>query len=133
VSALEEHAPEGYETGIECTHHGPSAVGVPSLFVEVGSDEPQWKDETAARAVARPRPAGTRRPTRALGSRGPTRRSARAATATGSQATTGPRAPRRYSAPTGRGRGIRFRPARTPTRPRGSSRSVCRRGTPSSP
>jgi D-aminoacyl-tRNA deacylase len=53
VSALEEHAPEGYETGIECTHHGPSAVGVPSLFVEVGSDEPQWKDETAARAVAR--------------------------------------------------------------------------------
>lgn len=53
VAAFERHAPDGYETGIECTHHGPSAVGCPSLFVEVGSEEPQWRDEAAAAAVAR--------------------------------------------------------------------------------
>jgi len=51
--ALEEFAPDGYEVGLECTHHGPSEVGVPSMFVEVGSDEPQWDDPAAARAVAR--------------------------------------------------------------------------------
>lgn len=53
VDALARHAPEGYEVGIECTHHGPTDVSVPSLFVELGSDEPQWEDPGAARAVAR--------------------------------------------------------------------------------
>ena len=53
VSALDEYAPAEYEVGIECTHHGPSRVGCPSLFVEVGSDEPQWRDPEAARAAAR--------------------------------------------------------------------------------
>ena len=53
VEALAAHAPEGYEVGIECTHHGPTGVSVPSLFVELGSDEPQWTDAEAARAVAR--------------------------------------------------------------------------------
>jgi len=53
VEALAAYAPEGYEVGIECTHHGPTATAVPSLFVELGSDEPQWTDSEAARAVAR--------------------------------------------------------------------------------
>ncbi|EMA60298.1 D-aminoacyl-tRNA deacylase [Halorubrum kocurii] len=53
VEALAAHAPEGYDVGIECTHHGPTATSVPSLFVELGSDEPQWTDPEAARAVAR--------------------------------------------------------------------------------
>ncbi|MFB6146745.1 MAG: D-aminoacyl-tRNA deacylase [Halobacteriaceae archaeon] len=53
LEGLTEHAPDGYETGLECTHHGPTDVGCPSLFVEVGSDEPQWDDPSAARAVAR--------------------------------------------------------------------------------
>jgi D-aminoacyl-tRNA deacylase len=52
VAALAEHAPDGYEVGVECTHHGPSAVGVPSMFVELGSDEPEWRDPEGARAVA---------------------------------------------------------------------------------
>ena len=52
VEALGNHAPEGYEVGMECTHHGPSDVGAPSMFVEVGSDEAQWSDPEAARAVA---------------------------------------------------------------------------------
>ncbi len=51
--ALERHAPPGYETGIECTHHGPSTVGCPSLFVELGSEERQWRDDEGAGAVAR--------------------------------------------------------------------------------
>jgi len=53
IEALTEHAPDGYAVGMECTHHGPTDVGVPSLFVEVGSAEPQWRDPAAARAAAR--------------------------------------------------------------------------------
>ncbi|WP_276251297.1 D-aminoacyl-tRNA deacylase [Haloarcula rara] len=52
VHALVEHAPESYDVGMECTHHGPTDVGVPSLFVEVGSAQDQWRDPAAARAVA---------------------------------------------------------------------------------
>jgi D-aminoacyl-tRNA deacylase len=53
IDALATHAPDGYDVGIECTHHGPTNTSVPSLFVELGSDEPQWTDADAARAVAR--------------------------------------------------------------------------------
>ncbi|WP_336361110.1 D-aminoacyl-tRNA deacylase [Haladaptatus sp. ZSTT2] len=53
IKALEEVAPEGYDVGMECTHHGPSAVGVPSMFVELGSGEEQWEDPEGARAVAK--------------------------------------------------------------------------------
>ncbi|MFB6087000.1 MAG: D-aminoacyl-tRNA deacylase [Haloarculaceae archaeon] len=52
LDALAEHAPDEYEVGTECTHHGPSSVGAPSMFVEVGSGRPQWDDPDAARAVA---------------------------------------------------------------------------------
>ncbi len=53
LAALDEYAPEGYEVGMECTHHGPTDVGAPSMFVEVGSGQPEWDDPEAARAVAR--------------------------------------------------------------------------------
>lgn len=53
VDALETHAPADYEVGVECTHHGPTDVGAPSLFVEVGSGPEQWADDRATRAVAR--------------------------------------------------------------------------------
>ncbi len=53
VAALAEHAPDGYDVGTECTHHGPSEVGAPSMFVELGSAEPEWRDPEGARAVAR--------------------------------------------------------------------------------
>jgi D-aminoacyl-tRNA deacylase len=53
VDALDAHAPDGYDVGMECTHHGPTDVGAPSLFVEVGSAPDQWDDPAAARAVAR--------------------------------------------------------------------------------
>lgn len=52
LDALAEHAPENYDVGMECTHHGPSDVGVPSMFVELGSSETEWDDPEGARAVA---------------------------------------------------------------------------------
>ena len=52
VEALSEHAPDNYEVGIECTHHGPTACSTPSMFVELGSGETQWQDAEAARAIA---------------------------------------------------------------------------------
>ena len=40
-----------YKVCYECTHHGPS-LNVPTMFVELGSSLPQWKDSKAAEAVA---------------------------------------------------------------------------------
>jgi D-aminoacyl-tRNA deacylase len=53
VAALAEYAPDGYDVGTECTHHGPTGVGAPSMFVELGSDEAEWEDPGGARAVAK--------------------------------------------------------------------------------
>ncbi|GGN14053.1 D-aminoacyl-tRNA deacylase [Halarchaeum nitratireducens] len=52
VRALADHAPEGYDVGMECTHHGPTSVGAPSMFVELGSTEAEWTDDAGAAAVA---------------------------------------------------------------------------------
>ncbi len=53
LRSFDEHAPEGYDVGTECTHHGPTDVGCPSLFAELGSDDEQWDDPAGAKAVAR--------------------------------------------------------------------------------
>ena len=53
LRAFDDHAPEGYGVGMECSHHGPTDIDVPSLFVELGSDEAQWDDPAGAAAVAR--------------------------------------------------------------------------------
>ena len=53
LGALDAHAPEGYAVGIECTHHGPTRVGAPAMFVELGSGPDQWTDPAGAGAVAR--------------------------------------------------------------------------------
>ncbi|WP_232701011.1 D-aminoacyl-tRNA deacylase [Halobacterium wangiae] len=53
VAALDAHAPDGYDVGMECTHHGPTDVGAPSMFVELGSGEDEWNDPDGARAVAK--------------------------------------------------------------------------------
>jgi D-aminoacyl-tRNA deacylase len=52
LAGLAEHAPEDYDVGMECTHHGPTDVGAPSMFVELGSGETEWEDPAGARAVA---------------------------------------------------------------------------------
>lgn len=37
-----------YAVTLEATHHGPTELGVPTLFVEVGSTEKEWNDSQAA-------------------------------------------------------------------------------------
>ncbi len=44
---------EGYEFTMEATHHGPSEIGTPSAFYEIGSTEEEWRDEDAAMCVAK--------------------------------------------------------------------------------
>jgi len=41
-----------YRVSLEATHHGPTELQVPSLFIEIGSSEKQWRDTTAAEVVA---------------------------------------------------------------------------------
>jgi D-aminoacyl-tRNA deacylase len=53
LTGLREHAPEGYRASYEVTHHGPTELALPSLFVEIGSSETEWRDPRAGEAVAR--------------------------------------------------------------------------------
>ena len=45
-------AVSGYQVTAEATHHGPTSLNKPILFVEIGSDEKNWNDRDAAKAVA---------------------------------------------------------------------------------
>ncbi|MDD1716475.1 MAG: D-tyrosyl-tRNA(Tyr) deacylase [Methanolinea sp.] len=49
---LSRNAPGGFRAGYEVTHHGPSEIATPCLFVEVGSTEKEWKDPVAGEAAA---------------------------------------------------------------------------------
>lgn len=53
LTTLETTAPPGYDVTFECTHHGPTTVGAPSMFVEIGSSDTEWTDDSAANAVAK--------------------------------------------------------------------------------
>jgi len=44
---------EGYEVTLEATHHGPTSLRPPVVFIEVGSTELEWRDEKAREAMAR--------------------------------------------------------------------------------
>jgi D-aminoacyl-tRNA deacylase len=56
---IKELSRSGTELGIDCqvsveaTHHGPTELPCPVTFVEIGSDEEAWKDETMGEALAR--------------------------------------------------------------------------------
>ncbi len=41
-----------YQITVEGTHHGPTSLLKPVLFVELGASEKNWKDKAAARVVA---------------------------------------------------------------------------------
>lgn len=43
----------GYDVIIEATHHGPTSLAKPVLFIELGSSEKQWADKIAAKAMCR--------------------------------------------------------------------------------
>ncbi len=51
LTSLKQEMHLNYDVSYECTHHGPSLL-VPTMFVELGSSEKQWNDQTAAAAVA---------------------------------------------------------------------------------
>jgi len=42
----------GYEITLEATHHGPTSLAKPVVFVELGSSEKYWGDRAAAAVVA---------------------------------------------------------------------------------
>ncbi|HLQ03556.1 MAG TPA: D-aminoacyl-tRNA deacylase [Nitrososphaerales archaeon] len=44
-------AVSGYQVTAEATHHGPTSLNKPVLFVELGSEEKNWSDRDAAKAV----------------------------------------------------------------------------------
>ena len=50
ITAAKHKVPE-YEVIIEATHHGPTSLNKPVLFVELGSSEKQWADENAAAVI----------------------------------------------------------------------------------
>jgi D-aminoacyl-tRNA deacylase len=52
LRALARYCPEGYRVSYEVTHHGPTALSLPSFFVEIGSTEKEWADPAAGRAAA---------------------------------------------------------------------------------
>lgn len=41
-----------YAVTLEATHHGPTELGAPTLFVEIGSTEKEWNDPRAGVAVS---------------------------------------------------------------------------------
>jgi len=43
---------EEFDVTMEATHHGPTSMNTPMLFVELGSDEKYWAHKEGARAVA---------------------------------------------------------------------------------
>ena len=50
ITAAKHKVPE-YEVIIEATHHGPTSLNKPVLFIELGSSEKQWADENAAAVI----------------------------------------------------------------------------------
>jgi len=49
---LIKNCPLGWQTTLECTHHGPY-IEKPCLFIEIGSSEQNWQDKEAGKAVAK--------------------------------------------------------------------------------
>ncbi|OKY77581.1 MAG: D-aminoacyl-tRNA deacylase involved in ethanol tolerance GEK1 [Candidatus Methanohalarchaeum thermophilum] len=41
-----------YDVTLEATHHGPTDIDTPSFFIEIGSEEEEWKDKEAGRVIA---------------------------------------------------------------------------------
>jgi len=52
LDSARERMKLNYAVTLEATHHGPTELEVPTLFVEVGSTEREWSDNAAAAAAA---------------------------------------------------------------------------------
>ncbi len=51
--SLREEIPKSYAITLEATHHGPTSLAFPVLFVELGSEAEQWADRMAASYIAK--------------------------------------------------------------------------------
>lgn len=49
---LNKNIPKEWQATLECTHHGPY-IEKPCLFIEIGSNEKDWQDKEAAKAIAK--------------------------------------------------------------------------------
>jgi len=52
LDSAREREKLNYVVTLEATHHGPTELGVPTLFVELGSTEREWGDKAAAAVAA---------------------------------------------------------------------------------
>jgi D-aminoacyl-tRNA deacylase len=52
LDSAREREKLNYVVTLEATHHGPTELGVPTLFVEVGSTEREWSDRAAGAVAA---------------------------------------------------------------------------------
>jgi len=52
LDAAREAMKLNYAVTLEATHHGPTELGVPTLFVEIGSTEKEWNDPEAGAAAS---------------------------------------------------------------------------------
>jgi len=53
MDRLNEETDLGYDVTFEITHHGPTELDVPSLFIEIGSTEVEWADQKPGAVVAK--------------------------------------------------------------------------------
>ncbi len=49
---LSKNQQDGFEVAMECTHHGPTEMDTPLMFIEIGSTEKQWGDTKAGDLIA---------------------------------------------------------------------------------
>ncbi|MFX1265596.1 MAG: D-aminoacyl-tRNA deacylase [Promethearchaeota archaeon] len=48
----DQRSMEEFDVTLEVTHHGPTSMNTPMLFIELGSDESHWRNMDGAKAVA---------------------------------------------------------------------------------
>ena len=53
LHSLKEEIPKNYSVTLEATHHGPTSLACPELFVELGSSPQEWSDVKAASCIAK--------------------------------------------------------------------------------
>ena len=53
LSSLRNEIDNSYRITLEATHHGPTSLKSPVLFVELGSTEKEWGDVATASLIAR--------------------------------------------------------------------------------
>lgn len=52
LDSIRDKIPSKYQLTLEATHHGPTSLQSPSIFVELGATMKEWKDVETARFIA---------------------------------------------------------------------------------